>query len=160
MVQRTYTMPQAKTASEIIALYAQIIAQSLKLPSQFSALAPKIEYFLREKAYGKTVNLDDPKILQDPNRPAVLMLVERVFLALLRPLLTEEKMPVMSGAEMRLSATPPFPWSGKVADCKRTLFNLTPVGNDFEQDFANFLDHAPEHRCLRQPGQPEPQPEQ
>ena len=144
VVQRTYTMPQAKTASEIIAFYAQLVAQSLKLPAQFSALAPKIEYFLREKAYGKPVNLDSPAILQDLNKPVMLMLVERVFLSLLRPLLTEEKTPVMSGAAMRLSATPPFPWSGKVADCKRTLFNLTPVGNDFEQEFANFLDAVPE----------------
>ena len=144
VVQRTYTMPQAKTASEIVAFYAQRIAQSLKLPAQFSALAPKIDYFLREKAYGKSVILDSPTILHDLNKVVVLILVERVFLSLLRPLLTEEKTPVMSGTGMRVSATPPFPWSGKVADCTRTLFSLTPVGNDFEQAFATFLDGAPE----------------
>lgn len=144
VVQRTYAMPQAKTSGEIIAFYAQIIAQSLKLPAQFSVLVPKIEQFLREKAYGAAVDLNSPALLQDLNRSQVLIFTEKVFLKLLRPLLTEEKTPVVSGTEMRLSATPPFPWSGKVADVQKTVFNLTPVGNDFEQEFANFLDNAPE----------------
>ncbi len=144
VVQRTYAMPQAKTSGEIIAFYAQIIAQSLKLPAQFSALVPKIEQFLREKAYGQPVDLNSAALLQDLNRSQVLIFTERVFLKLLRPLLTEEKMPVVSGSEMKLSTVPPFPWSGKIAECRHTLYNVTPVGNDFEQEFANFLDHAPE----------------
>ena len=45
---------------------------------------------------------------------------------------------------MRLSTVPPFPWSGKIAECRHTLYNVTPVGNDFEQEFANFLDRSPE----------------
>ena len=43
-----------------------------------------------------------------------------------------------------LSATAPFPYSGKVCEAKKTLFNLTACGNDFEQSFANFLDDAPD----------------
>jgi type III restriction enzyme len=142
VVERTYTMPQAKIAGEIIAFYAQVIAQSLKLPTQFATLVPKIEQFLREKAYGQVVDLNSPTMLQDLNRSQVLIFTEKVFLKLLRPLLTEEKTPVMSGTQMRLSATPPFPWSGKVADVKHTIFNLTPCDNDFEQLFAHFLDNT------------------
>lgn len=144
VVSRQYAMPQAKTSSEIIAFYAQVIAQSLKLPAQFAALVPKIEQFLREKAYGQVVNLDSPAILQDLNRPLVLSFTERVFLKLLRPKLTEERAAIVAGDARLLSTTPPFPWSGKVADVKHTVFNFTTCGNDFEQDFANFLDKAPE----------------
>ena len=144
VVSRQYTMPQAKTSSEIIAFYAQVIAQSLKLPAQFSVLVPKIEQFLREKAYGQAVNLDSPAILQDLNRPLILNFTEKVFLKILRPKLTEERTPVIDGSARQLSTTPPFPWSGNVAEAKHTLFNLTPCGNDFEQDFANFLDGSAE----------------
>lgn len=144
VVQRTYTMPQAKTSSEIIAFYAQAIAHSLKLPTQFAVLVPKIEQFLQEKAYGTSVDLDSPALLQDLNRSQVLIFTEKVFLTLLRPLLIEEKTPTASGVDMHLSTTPPFPWSGKIADVKKTLFNFTPVGNDFEQTFAKFLDATPE----------------
>src|SRR5207247_99524 len=38
VIEREYTMPQAKTSSEVVAFYAQIIAQSLKLPAQFATL--------------------------------------------------------------------------------------------------------------------------
>ena len=144
IIARQYAMPQAKTSSEIIAFYAQEIARSLKLPAQFAALAPKIEQFLREKIYGQVVNLDSPAILQDLNRSTVLGITERFFLGILRPKLTEERQPMIDGTARQLSTTPPFPWSGPVAEAKHTLFNLTPCGNDFEQGFANFLDRSAE----------------
>jgi type III restriction enzyme len=144
IVERTYTMPQAQTSSEIIAFYAQIIAASLKLPSQFSALAPKIEQFLREKAFGSEVELDDAVVLQALNQSRVLSMTEKVFLVLLRPLLTEEKVPTLTGEARMLSTTPPFGWSGKVVEAKKTLFNLTPCDNEYEQTFARFLDAAPD----------------
>jgi len=140
VVTRTYTMPQAQTASEIIAFYTQIIAQTLKLTAQFSTLVPKVEQFLREKAFGAAVNLDSKPVIQALSRPVTLTLTEKVFFALIRPRLTDECVPVVENAPQMLSTTPPFPYSGKVADVKRTLFNLTPCGNDFEQAFARFLD--------------------
>jgi type III restriction enzyme len=140
VVTRTYTMPQAQTASEIIAFYTQIITQALKLTAQFATLVPKVEQFLREKAFGAAVNLDSKPVIQALSRPLTLALTEKVFFALIRPRLTDEAVPVVDNAPHLLSTTPPFPYSGKVADVKHTLFNLTPCGNDFEQAFARFLD--------------------
>jgi len=142
VVTRTYTMPQAQTASEIIAFYTGIIAQALKLTAQFATLVPKVEQFLREKAFGAAVDLDSKPVIQALSRPLTLALTEKVFFALIRPRLTDEAVPVVENTPHLLSTTPPFPYSGKVADVKRTLFNLTPCGNDFEQAFARFLDGA------------------
>ncbi len=142
VVTRTYTMPQAQTASEIIAFYTQIIAQALKLTGQFATLVPKVEQFLREKAFGAVVDLDSKPVILALSRPLTLALTEKVFFALIRPRLTDEAVPVVENMPQLLSTTPPFPYSGKVADVKHTLFNLTPCGNDFEQAFARFLDGA------------------
>jgi len=142
VVTRTYTMPQAQTASEIIAFYTQIIAQALKLTGQFATLVPKVEQFLREKAFGAVVDLDSKPVILALSRPLTLALTEKVFFALIRPRLTDEAVPVVENMPHLLSTTPPFPYSGKVADVKHTLFNLTPCGNDFEQAFARFLDGA------------------
>ncbi len=142
VVTRTYTMPQAQTASEIIAFYTQIIAQALKLTAQFATLVPKVEQFLREKAFGAAVDLDSKPVIQALSRPLTLTLTEKVFFALIRPRLTDETVPVVENTPQLLSTAPPFPYSGKVADVKHTLFNLTPCGNDFEQAFARFLDSA------------------
>jgi type III restriction enzyme len=144
VVSRTYTMPQAQTSSEILSFYTGVIAQALKLTAQFSALAPKVAQFLREKAFGTVVDLDSKPVIRALNRPATLTLTERVFLKLIRPRLTEETVPVVENAPRPRTTTPPHPFSRKVGDVKKTVFNLTPCGNDFEQTFAHFLDKAPD----------------
>ena len=42
LVEREYRMPEPQTAQEVISYYAKRIAQDVKLPSQFAALAPKV----------------------------------------------------------------------------------------------------------------------
>lgn len=144
IIERQYNMPQAQTSGEIIAFYSQVISGSLKLPAHFSTLAPKIEQLLREKIFGKEVVLDSPPVIRALNESRVLMLTEKVFLKLLRPQIVEDKTPNLYEESSLLSATPSFPYSGKVCEAKKTLFNLTPCGNDFEQSFAKFLDDAPD----------------
>ncbi len=142
LVSREYAMPQAQTYQEIVAFYAEEIAATLKLPAHFATLAPKIEQFLRSKAFGRDVQLDSPPVLQALNESRVLVITERVFLKLLRPHLTEERAPVVENTGRLLSTTPPFPHSGKLVEAKHTLFELTPCGNEYEQNFARFLDQA------------------
>jgi hypothetical protein len=118
----------------------------------FLLLAPKIEQFLRDKAFGQTVELESKLVLQALNRPVVLNFTVRVFLKLLRPYLTEEREPVLDGEVRKLSATAPFPWSGRVAEIRKTLFNLMPCDNEFEQHFANFLDASNDLAALANVG--------
>lgn len=142
IISREYQMPQAQTSTEVIAYFSQEIAANLKLPAQFAALAPKVEQFLREKAFGRTVDLDQPAVLRALNQSCTFMCTAKFFLKLLRPAIIAKREPVMDDQKRLLSATPPFPWSGKRADVKRTIFNLTPCGNDFEVSFAHFLNDA------------------
>ena len=46
LIERDYTIPEPQTAEEVIGYYARRIAQDVKLPSQFAALAPKVREFL------------------------------------------------------------------------------------------------------------------
>jgi type III restriction enzyme len=41
IVERDYKVPEPQTAQELIGYYARRIAETVKLPSQFAALAPK-----------------------------------------------------------------------------------------------------------------------
>jgi type III restriction enzyme len=144
IIEREYKIPQAQTSGEIIAYYSQVISASLKLPAHFSTLAPKIEQLLRERLFGKEIILDSPQVLRALNENWVLGLTEKVFLKLLRPLIVEDKTPNLYEESSLISATPPFPYSGKVCEGKKTIFNLTPCGNAFEQSFSGFLDNAPD----------------
>lgn len=144
IIEREYKMPQAQTSGEIIAFYSKIIAESLKLVSHFATLTPKIEQFLREKTFGKSVTLDSPNCLRALNENRVLHLTEKVFLKLLRPKIVENKEPTLYEQSNLLSETTAFPHSSKVVQAEKTLFNLTPCCNEFEQNFARFLDKAPD----------------
>jgi type III restriction enzyme len=41
-----------------------------------------------------------------------------------------------------LSETPPFPWSRSTMDASKSIFNLVPCENEYEKEFARFLQKA------------------
>ena len=49
LIEREYTIPEPQTAEEVIGYYARRIAQDVKLPSQFAALAPKVQGVSRDQ---------------------------------------------------------------------------------------------------------------
>jgi type III restriction enzyme len=52
IVERDYKVPEPQTAQELIGYYARRIAETVKLPSQFAALAPRSETFSKTRLSG------------------------------------------------------------------------------------------------------------
>lgn len=142
LFERNYAIPTPQTSGEVISYYAQVIAQELKLPSQFSVLAPKVRDFLKYRAFGGEVDLDLPEILQAISRRLTQHVTTQEFLKLLRDKLIQPQEPQLEGAARLLSGVAPFPWSQEVANCQKTIFNKVPCDNQFELNFAKFLDNA------------------
>jgi type III restriction enzyme len=142
MVEREYTIPQPQTAEEVIGYYARRIAQDVKLPSQFSALAPKVREFLEKKAFGETVTLDDPAMLKAISSNVAQYVTIKTFVEALRKLVLSELEPQLLHAGRGLSETPPFPWSRPTMKASKCVFNLVPCDNEFEKEFAQFLEKA------------------
>jgi len=143
IIEDNYTIPEPRTAGELIGYYAKRIAESLKLPSQFAALAPKVREFFATKAFGGAVNLEEPGVIKAINRNAVAYVTIKAFGEALRPLLVEEQRPTLQGAPRLLSSTQPFPFSRpSVYEADKCIYNLVPSENEFERSFAKFLQHA------------------
>lgn len=142
VVSAEYTIPTPKTASEVIAFYAKQIAADVKLPSQFAALAPKVAEFLRHKAFGETVDLDSPEILKAITSKVARFVTPKAFAKALRPLVTEELRPQIAGEDRLLSQTEAFPHGRQTVDSLKTVFNLCPADNGFEETFARFCSEA------------------
>ncbi|MBP6003684.1 MAG: DEAD/DEAH box helicase family protein [Pyrinomonadaceae bacterium] len=140
LLEREYSIPPAQTSEEVIGYYARRIAQNIKLPSQFSVLAPKIRDFFEKKAFGETVDLFEQNVIQAMSSNVASYVVINVFEKALREVIVEQKEPELLSASRVLSETPPFPTSKKVIESKRTIFNYVPCDNEFELAFANFLD--------------------
>jgi len=142
LLEREYTIPPAQTAEEVIGYYARRIAQNIKLPSQFALLAPKIRDFFERKAFGKEVDLKDENVIKAISSNIASYVVIKEFEKALREIVIEQKEPQLLSASRLLSTTPPFPTSKKVLEAKKTVFNYTPCDNDFEYNFAKFLEKA------------------
>jgi type III restriction enzyme len=144
MVERTYTLPEISTSQEAVSYYAKRIAQEVKLPSQFAALVPKVQEFLSQRAFGQKVDLDEPAAIKAINSNIAQYVTVQTFVKALRPLVVEEMKPQLLSEGRRLSETPPFPHSRQTLPATKTIFNLVAVGNEFELNFAKFLETAPD----------------
>lgn len=142
LIERKYTIPEAQTTEEVIGYYARQIAQNIKLPSQFALLAPKIRDFFERKAFGQTVDLSNPNMIKAISSNVASYVVIKEFEKALREIVVEEKEPQLLSEKRMLSSTPPHPTSKTVLEAKKSVFNYTACGNDFEYDFARFLDKS------------------
>jgi type III restriction enzyme len=122
--------------------HARRIAQDVKLPSQFAALAPKVREFLETKAFGEEVALDDPGMIKAISSNVAQYVTVKTFVEALRRLVISELEPQLLEAGRPLSETKPFPWSRATMEAGKSIFNLVPCDNEYEKEFARFLQKA------------------
>lgn len=139
LLEREYRIPPAQTPEEVIGYYARRIAQDLKLPSQFAALAPKIRDFFEKKAFGETIDLYDPKVIKAMSTNVASYVVCKEFEKVLREVIVQETEPELLIPDRKLSVTPPFPFSKKLYESEKSVFNYVACDNEFELAFAKFL---------------------
>jgi type III restriction enzyme len=144
MVEREYQLVEPQTAQEVIGFYARRIAEAVKLPAQFAAIAPKVREFFEYKAFGHPVDMDDRVTVKAMSTNAAQYVCVDVFKKALLSLTIEEQQPELLEPARMLSNCQPFPWSRPVWEGNKTVFNLVPCDNDFERDFAKFLDACPD----------------
>ena len=113
-VERDYTIPEPQTAQEVIGYYSRRIAEAVKLPSQFAALAPKVREFFEQKAFGQTVDLSDPVVVKAMGTPVAHYVCVDVFSKALKKMTIAEQEPKLLEPERLLSTCQPFPWSRPV----------------------------------------------
>jgi type III restriction enzyme len=140
--EREYTIPEPQTAQEVIGYYARRVAEAVKLPAQFAALAPKIREFFEQKAFGRPADLSEPTVVKAMSTAVAHYVCVDVFKKALQALTIEEQEPQLLEPARLLSVCQPFPWSRPVWEGQKSVFNLVACDNDFEREFAKFLDNA------------------
>jgi type III restriction enzyme len=110
----------------------------------FSELYPFVKRYVSEKCFGETIDIEDNRVrngLADPDvQNAIISLVARVVgnASVMKDPIT------LKSSKILLSDTSPFVWRRKHLTCKRTIFNYVATYNQFESNFAEFLDAAPD----------------
>ncbi len=142
LLTRKYPIQEAQTAQEVISYYAGCVADRIKFPSQFAAIAPLIRDYFEFLAFGRTVDLTDPLVVKAMSTKLSEYVCVDTIVKLLQKLTLEKIEPSISQPSRMLSSTPPFPWDRPVYEAAKTVFNLAACDNDFEKRFAVFLDNA------------------
>ncbi len=154
IVERDYKVPEPQTSQELIGYYARRIAEAVKLPSQFAALAPKVREFFENKAFGRWVDLNDMVTVRAMSTQVASYVCIQEFSRVLKQLSIAEQVPELVGPPRMLSSCQPFPWSRKVYEANHCVFNMVPCDNDFERDFVRFLDNAVDVKSFAKLPQP------
>jgi type III restriction enzyme len=148
LIERDYSIPEPQTAEEVISYYAKRIAQDVKLPSQFAGLVPKVREFLQRRAFGEPVDLSGKAMIRAIATSIAQYVTVKTFATVLRALVVEELSPTLEHPGHALSDTQPFPFSRPTFVAAKTVFNLVAADNDFERQFAQFLQGASDVRSF------------
>ena len=140
-----FHVPYAEDPSGVITYYTRSVAKAAgvdRLSGAFATLAPMVRAYLEQRAFERPVDLDDNVVLRRLAENDAQALVVGAFRDAIRALSITEREPTIEESALRVSETPPFPWSRDTVAGKRTVFNLTPVDSSLEARFAQFIDRA------------------
>jgi type III restriction enzyme len=104
--------------------------------------------FFGLKAFGQPVNLDDAITVKAMSTNSAQYVCVDIFKKALLALTIEEQHPQLLEPARMLSTCQPFPWSRPVWEGVKTVFNVVPCDNEFEREFAKFLDGCPDVRTF------------
>ena len=140
-----FHVPYAEDPSGVITYYTRSVAKAGgvdRLSGAFATLAPMVRDYLEQRVFSQPVELEDKVVLRRLAENDAQALVVGAFGEAIRALSITEREPTIQADALRVSETPPFPWSRQTVDGHRTVFNLTPADSSLEARFARFLDGA------------------
>jgi type III restriction enzyme len=138
---------------DILASITKKTIACANLPGGFAELFPIVREYVALRCFGRKIDIEDSTIR---GYLRAVLLQEGIAKYLARKIseLTAEKRAIeFEREDFKLSDVKPFTWRRNLPllNCKRTIFNLVATFNDYEKDFAKFLErcsHVPRFASL------------
>jgi len=128
------------------AYFAQMIGRACHLTNPHAILTPLIERFLSEVLFEHPVDLYSGDVDHRMRDADVMEYVRATFTPLILSKTVHKKDRRRISRGQRLSTWKPYQATSTeerpAVQATRTMFNLVPCGNEFEQEFAGFCDYA------------------
>lgn len=128
------------TSNEIVTIITNETMKEAKLSGVFSKLYPVVKEYLSSKCFSKKINLDEEKIRKTLKRVELQLGIAKYLARKVSELVLEKKQLEFEDEFFKLSDTKPFTWRRKHLKAEKTIFNYTATYNNYESDFAEFLD--------------------
>ncbi|AEB10256.1 DEAD/DEAH box helicase [Desulfobacca acetoxidans] len=132
--------------------FAQMLGRACRLSNPHQILTPLVEEFLGKVLFEREVDLFSGEVDHRMREVDVMEHVRATFtpLILSRTVKKKERQRISRG--QRLSTWKPYQASSTekrpAVTARRTMFNLAPCENEFEQEFADFCDFADDIRAF------------
>jgi type III restriction enzyme len=139
-IEFTDTLPDYR---HVVGFFTQAILKESRLVSGFNLLYPKVELFIRNKLFGKNVDIENPEILRNLSEVEAKNNIYGTFKRAIDELTIKDKGSVQIKNYISLLKTKPL-----VADnrpylvAQKSVFNKIIGDNQFELEFAAFLENC------------------
>lgn len=131
------------TGREMLSYITNEVRKRARLACDFSILYPIIERYILEKSFEVKINdIEDERLRKNLNDMSVQEAIIDILAKETGKISAEFKDKVIKRNVIKLSKFEPFIWRRKHLKCKKTVFNFVAVYNNFEAEFAEFLDNC------------------
>jgi len=129
-------------SQDLIASICNKVMREANLSGIFDRLYPLVRQYLRERCFGKTVDLDEERIRGHLRSIITQNAIARFLAKQIGELTTETRPVEFERKPLCLSDSKTFTWRRNLPPlvCERTIFNYVATYNDYERQFARFLD--------------------
>ena len=131
-------------AQELLASITNKVMDRAKLPNVFSELYPIVRTYVAKKCFGKEVDVDTEQVRSHLHQLTLKEGIAKYLARKISALTVEKGVLEFERADFTLSGTQPFSWRRNLPplEADHTIFNYVATYNNFERQFAEFLDHA------------------
>jgi type III restriction enzyme len=133
----------AAQGRELVSHITQETMKRARFTSDFGEIYPVVESYILQRCFETRIpDIEDVRLkkhLGDFNIQETIidLLAKEMGKMTAEPIDT-----LLKQSSIQLSSTEPFTWRRKHSRCRKTVFNFVAAYNDFELEFANFLDNC------------------
>jgi type III restriction enzyme len=127
---------------EILQNITKRVMKEARIEGQFALIYPHIKEYIGEIFFGRTVDLDHEVIRRQLCDTRVAGEIITILASAIGKHCVSKAKPEMKTEPLRLMEIDGFYWRRDWTELEKTVFNVTPCFNEFEKNFATFLDKA------------------
>ncbi len=136
----------APLTQDMLASITKKTIAAANLPGGFAELFPIVREYVAKRCFGRRIDLEDKKIRDYLRAVLVQEGIAKYLARKIGELTTEKRAIEFERKDYRLSQIKPFTWRRNLPllSCRKTIFNRVATFNDFEKEFAKFLERCPD----------------
>jgi type III restriction enzyme len=128
---------------DLIASITRLLMSKAGLTAEFQLLYPIVLEYIMFKCFEFEIkDIENEKLRKTLREREVQEAIADLITEEVKKETVKEKEIKIKAKSILLSGTPKYTWRRKRTICKKTVFNFVALYNDFEKEFAEFLDSA------------------